>query len=475
MSNSSSYTNLQAPYATTIYPVDPVNILYYVVSGSNEIVGCVEVDVDTFEPTYKSSDILDLSGTTLVGNKYLAGVLDDTDQEGPSRVIAVSTDGVDTTIHQMQYDFGSIFGTPYVIPGGLDGNYINRIDYYPFANSAPVSKAMLLVSHNQVGTFTGLIAFELDGGHNIQNSYNIPYQEPSNPVLPPYWGADSDYRGDYYAAIPAADPNISQGRIHAIYKGADLRLTAANIELQGFGAAYSSSYTTVAKLGINEHTTTGVVDIEGSAGFAYFTLQGQNNIYASSFDISLINYLATGTPIARLLCDRDMVRYDTAYSMITQQANSNNTINNIIAVLEDGTILTNIKAGQFDAQFSYEVVDARQYVGAGSKITNATINKNVDLVSSGSASLLHVWVESTTKGKSSMFVVNLDTNEIQDPIHVGFLSNASQPLFGSQQSGSSMFTADNRTTSVLGLTQNLYEINPTTGVQSRYLYKFDVQ
>jgi len=62
-----------------------------------------------------------------------------------------------------------------------------------------------------------------------------------------------------------------------------------------------------------------------------------------------------------------------------------------------------------------------------------------------------------------MFVVNLDTNEIQDPIHVGFLSNSSQPLFGTQQSGSNMLTADNRTTTVLGFYTKYFWNKPNYG------------
>ena len=482
VSNSSSFYELQAPYSTKIYDTDPVTAYYYV--NSDNILGYAEVDSDTFELQYNSATVTSFSSTPLVANKYIAGVLDNTDGNGPSRVITIESDptlgtGGGFRIKQMDYQMSTFIGggMPYE-DIGLSGSYINRIDYYPFAGALPVVRPIILVSHNQSGSYYGgLLAMELDvSNKQVVATTVVPYLEPPNPILPPYWGADNDYRGDYYAAIPSTQPEQTN-RILAIYKDSTSRLMTSNIELQGFGAAYSASYSTISAMGDpGEHATTGVVDIVGSKGFAYFTLKGQNNIYGSSFDISLSNYLKIdAAPIVRLLCDKDMIRYDSAVGAIKFQANSSDAQINVVAVLEDGTILNNINASQFYAQFTYEVIDARQYVGANSKVTGAAINKNVDLISSGSASLLYVWVEPTVKGKSSMFVVNLDTNEIQDPIHVGFLSNSSQPLFGTQQSGSNMLTADNRTTTVLGFTQNISEINPTTGVRSRYLYKFDVQ
>lgn len=479
ISISSSFSHAQSPYATTIYATDPSALTYLVISGSSEILAYQEIDSDTFSLSHRSNDVVDFSTEPLIANKYIAGVLDDNDGDGPSRVVTICRDQNTTypRIDQWNYGFdnpiGTIGGTPII---DLPVDYVNRIDYYPFVSAGPVYRPYIFVSHNQSGsTYPGLIAYQLGASSKtVDYTYNIPYDDPA-PPLPGLFGSGLDYRGDYYFAIPASGQAT---RIHTLFRDSSTNtLRTANLELFDFaggGAPFASaSYTTITHIGDpGDHLTTGVVDVVSSDSFAYFTLKGQQNIYASSFDISLVNYLVTGTPICRLLCDVDPVRYESVSSGVRFKGYN---ANNVVGVLEDGTILTNIKANLPTATFTYNVVDARQYVGAGSKITNATINKNVDLVSSGSASLLHVFVESTSKGKSSMFVVNLDTEEILDPIHLGFMSSASQPFFGTEVSGSTTFIADNRTTTVLGITQNVSEINPVDGVRSRYIYKFDVQ
>lgn len=481
VSISSSFSHVQSPYATTIYTADPLSLTYLVVSGSSEILAYQEIDTDTFSLSHRSTDVVDFGTEPLIANKYIAGVLDDVDGDGPSRVVTICADQNTTypRIDQWNYGFDNSIGTV----GGtqmldLPVDYVNRIDYFPFANATPVSRPYILVSHNQSGSmYPGLVAYQLGAMNKaVEYTYNIPYDDPSPPVpgsgLP---GSGLDYRGDYYFAIPASGQTT---RIHTLFRDSSTNiLRTANLELFDFTGPpmpfASASYTTITAIGDpGEHATTGVVDVVSSDSFAYFTLKGQQNIYASSFDISLANHLVLGTPICRLLCDTDSVRYELASSELKFKGYD---ANNVVGVLEDGTILTNIKAHLPTATFTYNIVDARQYVGAGSKITNATINKNIDLVSSGSASLLYVFVESTNKGKSSMFVVNLDTEEILDPIHLGFMSNNSQPFFGTEVSGSTSFIADNRTTTVLGISQNVSEINPVDGVRSRYIYKFDVQ
>jgi hypothetical protein len=187
-------------------------------------------------------------------------------------------------------------------------------------------------------------------------------------------------------------------------------------------------------------------------GIGLWLISGSNTLQYTKYEYDVV----------RLLQDKDLYRN-----------NSYNTARTF-AVLRDGTILLDLYADNRGYGWG-DSIDARRWVGSG-QIIAATINKNVDLLSATEPLTITVYSVANPGGKGpiTVFTINLVTQEISDPIHLGYHSTeGSSPFFGDDGTVGINFIGDNSINKVVGLMLQTETVDIANGNAYSQIYTFN--
>lgn len=182
--------------------------------------------------------------------------------------------------------------------------------------------------------------------------------------------------------------------------------------------------------------------IEDYSGIWFARISSSSEVECQRFDVDVV----------RLLQDKDLYRngyYGEARTF---------------AVLKDGTILLDLYADSRGYGWE-DIIDARRWVGGGQVIA-ATINKNIDILSSTEPLTITIYSAALQGGKGPItaFSVDLETQEISDPIHLGYHNTeSSAPFLGDDGTVSINFVAENTEKKVVGFMYEANIINANTG------------
>ncbi len=194
---------------------------------------------------------------------------------------------------------------------------------------------------------------------------------------------------------------------------------------------------------------------------AFATMKGGTGLWIISGS-STLQYTKYEYDVVRLLQDKDLYRNGTYSTART------------FAVLRNGIVLVDLYAD--DRGYGWEdVIDAQRWVGSGQVIA-ATINKNVDLLSSTEPLTITMYATTnlTYKAPIVVFHINLNTQEISDPIHLGCHSTeAASPYLGDDGNRSVNFIGDNSVNKVVGLMYQTDNTEIISGNVYSQIYTFN--
>lgn len=313
----------------------------------------------------------------------------------------------------------------------------NNIAWIPGAN-------MVLLSTNEDGGVptNGLISVNMSGSTFVSSS-DMNSGSPYN-YIGTTFAARSGSSSNFFAAY------VDQNALNELY-----------FEYKNqSGSVLSTS--TVDSLPTIEPTRTKDFVSNGnlSSLSAFATIRDGAGLWLISSSLAYVRY---DYNVVRLLQDKDLYRngsYNTARTF---------------AVLENGYILTDLYANSSGFGWA-DSIDVQRWVGSG-KIIGATINKNVDLLSTTEPLTITMYAAANPGGKGpiTVFSVDLQTQEISDPIHLGYHSTeTASPFLGDGGVRSVNFIGDNSVSKVVGLGYLADYINITTGNPYNEIYTFNI-
>lgn len=200
---------------------------------------------------------------------------------------------------------------------------------------------------------------------------------------------------------------------------------------------------------------------------AFFTFKGGTGVGLYFAYTSGSNLLCEKVDyeVVRLLQDKDAYRNGNYTSPIRT-----------FAVLKSGYVLLDLYANETEGYGYRDIIDVRNWVGGGS-IVAATINKNVDLISPDTPLTITVYAAigvGVRKGPLTVFSINLETQEVSEPIHLGYhIASGGGAFFGDGGFNSTInFIGDNSDNKVVGLQYESYTDIQTGNPQNK-IYVFN--
>jgi len=388
-------------------------------------------------------------------------------------------------------DGGNIYrnqGSPDYIGGGQTTNSPRIVDYlssagqnqdlvmyYDILSSTMCAHLATNLSNVDVGSF-GLVVSSLrnttwlPGGDIVLLS--CEENTPSDGLVAVEWseGAQKFLTSSTYSTNPSTN---YLGTTFAVRSGSSSNFFAAYTTTATLDEVYfeyknqsgsiindtsGASQLSYTPLAIKDFVSNG--DLASLSSFA--TMKDGTGLWLINGNNNTVQFQKYDYDVVRLLQDKDLYRngsYNTARTF---------------AVLRDGRILCDLYANNSGYGWQDEI-DARRLVGDG-YIIAATINKNVDLLSETQPLTITVYgvTNLTTKAPIVVFSINMDTQEISDPIHLGcHNTEGSSPFLGDDGNTSINFIGDNSINKVVGFMYQTDVVDVSDGSVYSKIYIFN--